>query len=150
MSEKEEILEYELGKAQEVLLRENEAYGRLMDDYSDAMNKLHEYRRWTGWTERRKATEQIISDWDLFRNSEGGNHFTRNEQEDILDKLTEAGNLLVCPIWQCGGSLHPIETNDWQTPLLVCDNCGAIYQFLRFDSKLAKTLLVSQNIIDKS
>lgn len=146
--ETKEDLEWELGKAQEALLRDNEAYGHLMDDYSDAMNKLTEFRRWTGWADRRKAVEQVVKDWDLFRNGEHG-YFTENEQEDILDKLTEAGNLLVCPIWQCGGSLHPIETNDWQTPLLVCDNCGGIYQFLRFDPKLAKTLLPLSDKKDK-
>ena len=45
-----------------------------------------------------------------------------------------------CPIHQCGGTLHAVEwgrghEDDWQTPLLKCDNCGAIYQFLRFDKE---------------
>ena len=48
-----------------------------------------------------------------------------------------------CPIWQCGGTLHQIEWErdipsnipGWQVPLLKCDNCGGLYQFLRFDGK---------------
>jgi len=48
-----------------------------------------------------------------------------------------------CPIWQCGGVLIPVEREppegdwdehnsypgDWQTPDLVCENCGSIYKF---------------------
>lgn len=48
-----------------------------------------------------------------------------------------------CPINQCGGFMFAKErkppekdmeeyNGDWQTPDLVCYNCGAIYSFQRF------------------
>jgi ASC-1-like (ASCH) protein len=50
-----------------------------------------------------------------------------------------------CPVWQCGGMMRPVndprfkndekEGRDWKEPLLVCDNCGARYMFLRFDPR---------------
>jgi len=47
-----------------------------------------------------------------------------------------------CPIWQCGGIFTAVERvppeghddrqgypGDWQTPDLVCNNCGSIYSY---------------------
>ena len=54
-----------------------------------------------------------------------------------------------CPIWQCDGTLEVVErpprnaeednegyAGDWQTPDLVCNNCGGVYHFSGFDRKL--------------
>jgi len=53
--------------------------------------------------------------------------------------------MIRCPIWQCGGEMHPVERDrpkgltdddsypgDWQQPDLVCDNCGAIYRIIGY------------------
>ncbi len=33
-----------------------------------------------------------------------------------------------CPIWQCGGQLAYLEKRlNWQTPDLMCSNCGALW-----------------------
>ena len=41
-----------------------------------------------------------------------------------------------CPIWQCGGFLVSVkpegEKDNWQTPDLICVNCGAMYKFSGF------------------
>jgi hypothetical protein len=40
-----------------------------------------------------------------------------------------------CPVYQCGGRLKIIDDegeDGWQTPLLVCDNCHAVYKFQGF------------------
>ena len=56
----------------------------------------------------------------------------------IIDKMP-----FKCPIWQCGGIImakerhlpnsDPLEYyGDWQSPDLICSNCGGIYQFKGF------------------
>ena len=55
-----------------------------------------------------------------------------------------------CPIWQCGGRMDARErkppvklakdedmeyNGDWQSPDLICSQCGAIYQFHHFKNK---------------
>jgi hypothetical protein len=60
-------------------------------------------------------------------------------EEDIEHWKTLASETRpLCPIWQCGGTLHTVEWNrghddDWQIPLLKCDNCHGLFQFLRYD-----------------
>jgi len=71
--------------------------------------------------------------------------------EDIKDKDREWADKILdslpirCPIYQCGGFMATKERKlpkdfiegehyhgDDQTPDLICDNCGGIYQFVRF------------------
>ena len=64
----------------------------------------------------------------------------REWADKILDSLP-----IRCPIYQCGGFMATKERKlpkdfiegehyhgDDQTPDLICDNCGGIYQFVRF------------------
>ena len=59
--------------------------------------------------------------------------------------------MIPCPVWQCGGTMEAVEreapkginpddgyNGDWQTPDLVCDNCGAVYQFVKFTEHAKK------------
>lgn len=48
--------------------------------------------------------------------------------EDEVNFTAECIN--VCPRWQCGGMMKQVEEDDWQTPVLVCENCGGKYRFV--------------------
>lgn len=59
-----------------------------------------------------------------------------------------------CPIWQCGGTMKHVERRppkgmdpsdpqeydgDFQTPDLVCTNCGGVYRFSGFKKRRPKS-----------
>ena len=79
--------------------------------------------------------------------------FDREWADKILDALP-----FKCPVHQCGGEMIPQEREppetfiesehfdgDEQTPDLICDNCGAIYQFKGFNKPEVNQCDFSQN-----
>ena len=91
--------------------------------------------------------EEIIDGWEVNQQSyhklsEDIKDFDREWADKVLDHLP-----IKCPVWQCGGIMKSVERNppegskdewadgydgDWQTPDLVCTNCGANYIFSQF------------------
>jgi hypothetical protein len=54
--------------------------------------------------------------------------FDREWADKIIDEVP-----FKCPLHQCGGLMVSKERGDWQTPDLICTNCGAVYQFQEFN-----------------
>lgn len=57
-------------------------------------------------------------------------------------------NVIHCPVWQCGGTMHPVDAKfplrmiqyhgdsiNWQIPDLVCDNCKSTYHCESFEKR---------------
>jgi hypothetical protein len=87
--------------------------------------------------------ESIIKNWEknwkpYKKLPEDIKDFDREWAEKVLDYVP-----IKCPMWQCGGFMEAKERRppkgftrdeaeydgDWQSPDLVCVNCGAIYRF---------------------
>ena len=121
------------------------SYNRLREFLADI-----EHQQWIYWSKdiasQDKISDSRLKRWKKLWKPYQKLTFEEKEQDrkwadKILDNVP-----IKCPLNQCGGIMQgkeriPPEKNleeydgDWQTPDLVCSNCGAIYQFQRFKKK---------------
>jgi len=112
---------------------------------------------WSKLTFEDNVTDQIMKwkfNWKPYNQlSEDIKDYDRVWADKILDNLP-----FKCPVYQCGGLMNPKERNppinfiesehfngDEQTPDLICDNCGAVYQFKKFNKPEVTQYDLSQN-----
>lgn len=123
-------------------------------------NKLREFladiehQQWVFWS-KDIAKQELISSARLNRWKtlwKPYKQLTSEEKEkdrEWADKIIDTIPIK-CPLNQCGGIMQCKErkppekdieeyNGDWQTPDLVCSNCGAVYQFQRFKKKGERT-----------
>jgi len=109
-----------------------------------------EHQQWIYWSKdiasKEKLSDGRLQKWRKLWKPYKKLTFEEKEQDrKWADKVLDNAPIK-CPLNQCGGIMQckerrPPEKDldeydgDWQTPDLVCSNCGAIYQFQRIKKK---------------
>ena|SRR3990167_6892720 len=109
-----------------------------------------EHQQWIYWSKdiasKEKLSDGRLKRWKrLWKPYKKLTAEEKEQDREWADKILD--NVPIkCPLNQCGGIMQCKERilpkkdlegydGDWQTPDLVCSNCGAIYQFQRFKKK---------------
>jgi len=126
-----------------------------MVSFKKVIDKLAdlEHQQWMFWSKDIASKEKLSASrlerwkkyWKPFKKL---SKEVKDQDREWAEKVFEIVPIK-CPIWQCGGIMQtkerklpnndPLEYDgDWQTPDLICSNCGAIYQFQGFKKKRTK------------
>jgi len=120
-------------------------YWKIREQVAEELHKI-----WTGWSHEICATEKLsearIKRWNTHSWMPYKELSVQKKEVDraLAEQVIDSIPMIRCPVYQCGGFMKTVEkakpkklieesySGDFQTPLLVCTNCKAVYVFRGF------------------